>query len=216
MENMSIYEKLSCIQNEMQVPKNLYNSYGKYYYRNAETILETAKPICKKYRTTLIVSDDIKEVCGRWYVLSTAKLIDWDSESVIENHGFAREAENKTGMDSSQLTGSCSSYARKYALNGLFNLDDVKEADSNEQKQETDAKTKGKAEVKEQAKAKTQPSEQKPTAQAILATQKQIGLIVNMYAKNELNAMLKRLNKKNLTELTIEEASTMIKARGGE
>ena len=210
-KKMNIYEKLSCIQNEMQVPKNLFNSYGKYYYRNAETILETAKPICKKYRTTLVVSDDIREVSGRWYVLSTAKLIDWDSKEVIENHAFAREEENKKGMDASQVTGSCSSYARKYALNGLFNLDDVKDADSNEQKEETE----NKAQAKENKPAKTTPNEQKPNAQTILATSKQIGLILNLYAKNEIKAMLSRLKKNDLKELTIEEASKMIATRGG-
>ena len=130
---MTIYEKLSMIQNEMNVPKNMYNTFGKYYYRNAETILDTAKPICKKYRTTLTVSDEIFVSERGWtYVVGVATLFDWDSDKSIVNKAFAREEESKKGMDASQVTGSCSSYARKYALNGLFNLDDVKDADAEE------------------------------------------------------------------------------------
>lgn len=136
-ERISIYEKLSNIQNEMNVPKNLYNKFGKYYYRNAETILETAKPICKKYRATLTVEDRIHVAGERYYVESIAKLMDWDSCDSVINIAYAREEENKKGMDASQVTGSCSSYARKYALNGLFNLDDNKDADTDEFVQQT-------------------------------------------------------------------------------
>ena len=132
-EKKSIYEKLSLIQNEMKVGKNNYNKLGKYNYRSAEDILAEAKKICCKYRTTLILTDDIKVAEARYYVVANAILMDWDSRLTVEVTAMAREEETKKGMDSSQVTGSCSSYARKYALNGLFNLDDTKDADTDEQ-----------------------------------------------------------------------------------
>lgn len=132
-EKKSIYEKLSLIQNEMKVGKNNYNKFGEYNYRSAEDILAEAKKICCKYRTTLILTDDIKVAEARYYVVANAILMDWDSHITVEVTAMAREEENKKCMDASQVTGSCSSYARKYALNGLFNLDDTKDADTDEQ-----------------------------------------------------------------------------------
>lgn len=129
---MEFKEKIVNIQNSMKVPKNLYNNFGKYHYRNAETILETAKPICSGYGVLLTVSDEIVSVGDKTYIKATAKLYDVDSDATVETHGFAREADAKKGMDDSQITGACSSYARKYALNGLFCLDDTKDADTNE------------------------------------------------------------------------------------
>lgn len=138
----TLKEKLSFIQNELNVPKNLYNSFGKYSYRNAETILETAKPICKKYRTTLTVFDEIAMIGERYYIKATALLKDWDSDDNEVGMAYAREEYEKKGMDGSQITGSASSYARKYALNGLFNIDDTKDADTDEQHNESEAKGK--------------------------------------------------------------------------
>lgn len=129
---MEFKEKVVKIQKTMKVPKNLYNSFGKYHYRNAETILETAKPICSEFGVLLTVSDEIVNVGDKNYIKATAKLYDVESDASIETHGFAREADTKKGMDDSQITGACSSYARKYALNGLFCLDDTKDADTDE------------------------------------------------------------------------------------
>lgn len=134
---VNIYEKLSRIQCELKAPKNQYNKFGKYNYRNCEDILEGAKPICNKHRATLVVTDSIEVVEGRFYVMATATLHDWDSDSEISNKAYAREAENKTGMDVSQVTGASSSYARKYALNGLFCIDDTKDADTDAYKEQT-------------------------------------------------------------------------------
>lgn len=158
IEEMSIYEKLSHIQCELKAPKNLYNKFGKYYYRNAETILESAKPICKKYHTSLIVNDEIVFVEGRFYVKAIAKLCDWKGYSISAS-AYAREEEKKTGMDGSQLTGSCSSYARKYALNGLFNIDDTKDADTDEQYEENNARTNSQAKVTKRQKKVAQPQD---------------------------------------------------------
>lgn len=158
IEKMSIYEKLSHIQCELKAPKNLYNKFGKYYYRNAETILESAKPICQKYYTSLIVNDEIIFVEGRFYVKAIAKLYDWKGYNISAS-AYAREEEKKTGMDGSQLTGSCSSYARKYALNGLFNIDDTKDADTDEQYEENNARTNSQAKVTKQQKKVAQPQD---------------------------------------------------------
>ena len=130
--------KLVNIQAELKAPKNQVNSFGKYKYRSAEDIIEAVKPILFKYQTALLISDEIVQVADRVYVKATAMLIDETNEELpIKVYGWAREEEVKKGMDAAQITGSASSYARKYALNGLFAIDDTKDADStNEHKDE--------------------------------------------------------------------------------
>ena len=127
---MNLYEKLSIIQSKLKAPKNQYNSFGKYNYRSCEDILEGLKPLLLEYKATVTLSDEIKQIGDRYYIKATANLIDCESGESISNTALAREEDSKKGMDSSQLTGSTSSYARKYALNGLFCIDDVKDADS--------------------------------------------------------------------------------------
>lgn len=121
---------LSKIQTELHAPKNQYNGFGKYKYRSLEDIFEGLKPLLKQYECSVVVSDEIVEVGGRIYIKATATLYDKDNNQVAGNTGWARESETKKGMDDSQVTGATSSYARKYALNGLFAIDDVKDADS--------------------------------------------------------------------------------------
>jgi len=129
---MNIYEKLLEIQIELKAPKNQYNSFGNYNYRNAEDILEAVKPLCKKNKCILTLSDSIINIGDRYYIQAIARLSDLEKSESIEVNGLAREPLEKKGMDSSQITGATSSYARKYALNGLFNIDDTKDSDSNE------------------------------------------------------------------------------------
>lgn len=124
----NIDERLIHIQGELKAPKSQENKFGGYKYRSCEDILEAVKPLLKKEKVTLTISDDIVEVGGRVYVKATATLS--DGEDTITTSAFAREAETKKGMDDSQITGSASSYARKYALNGLFAIDDTKDADA--------------------------------------------------------------------------------------
>ena len=127
---MSIFEKLSLIQEELKAPKNQYNDYGKYSYRNCEDILEAVKPLCKKNNTTLILFDEPMIIGERYYIRATATLVDLeDVNATIAVVAYAREEESKKGMDGSQVTGAASSYARKYALNGLFCIDDAKDSD---------------------------------------------------------------------------------------
>lgn len=135
-ETMNIYEKLSHIQNELKAPKNQHNDFGNYNYRSCEDILEALKPICNKYKTTLILCDEIQMIGDRTYVMAISTLVDWESESKICSTAYARESVTKKGMDDSQVTGSTSSYARKYSLNGLFNIDDTKDEDGNEMAKE--------------------------------------------------------------------------------
>lgn len=125
-------EKLSRIQVGLKAPKDLYNEFGKYKYRNAESIFEAVKPFLEKERCCLIMADSIENIGGKNYVKATATLYDSDEEAQISASAYAREADSKKGMDDSQVTGATSSYARKYALNGLFLLDDTKDTDTNE------------------------------------------------------------------------------------
>ena len=123
-------QALKKIQQELKAPKSQYNNYGRYAYRSAEDILEAVKPLLAKYDAELTLTDDIIEVSGRIYVKATAVLKGNDETESITVTAFAREPAEKKGMDESQITGTASSYARKYALNGLFLIDDNKDADS--------------------------------------------------------------------------------------
>ena len=126
---MNIYEKLLYIQTNLKAPKNQFNKFGNYKYRNCEDILEAVKPIQQQVKAVTILTDEIVHIGERYYVKATARLIDTENGEKIENTAFAREEETKKGMDGSQITGSSSSYARKYALNGLFDIDDTKDSD---------------------------------------------------------------------------------------
>lgn len=125
----NVYEKLMNIQAELKAPKNQYNEFGKYHYRSCEDILEALKPLLAKHQAAVTISDEIVLIGDRYYVKATATLIDVENGDKVEVSAYAREDEQKKGMDASQLTGSTSSYARKYALNGLFAIDDTKDSD---------------------------------------------------------------------------------------
>lgn len=128
---MNIYEKLGVIQSKLKAPKGQYNSFGKYKYRSCEDILEAVKPLLAETKTVLCITDQMEVVGDRVYVRAETHLKDSeDSSSEIVTVAYAREEESKKGMDSSQVTGAASSYARKYALNGLFCIDDNKDSDS--------------------------------------------------------------------------------------
>lgn len=131
-----VYGKLMMIQKELKAPKGQYNSFAKYNYRSCEDILEAVKPLCIKNNATLLLNDAVQEVSGRFYVVATATLIDTESGDSVSANAYAREPQDKKGMDDSQITGMASSYARKYALNGLFCIDDTKDADTDEVKRQ--------------------------------------------------------------------------------
>ena len=127
---MTIYEKLAKIQSTLKAPKGQYNSFGKYKYRNCEDILEAVKPLLAEVKVVVIIGDELELIGSRFYVKATARFIDCETDAQITNTAYAREEDTKKGMDGSQITGASSSYARKYALNGLFAIDDTKDSDT--------------------------------------------------------------------------------------
>ena len=125
---MEFIEKIVAIQSELKAPKGQYNSFGKYNYRSCEDILEGVKPLLAKHSLILTIQDNVELIGDRYYVKATATLS--DGTNSISTSAYARESLDKKGMDASQVTGATSSYARKYALNGLLAIDDTKDADS--------------------------------------------------------------------------------------
>ena len=128
-DTTTLVERLQAVQAELKAPKGQTNAFGKYKYRSAEDILEALKPLLNKQKLALIITDEMVEVGGRVYVKASAAVIDSMGAQLSVN-AYAREAEDKKGMDVAQISGSASSYARKYALNGLFCIDDTKDADA--------------------------------------------------------------------------------------
>lgn len=195
---MKVYAKLIKIQAELKAPKNQYNSFGKYSYRSCEDILEAVKPLASKYGCALIIGDEIVNIGDRFYVKATATLIDSESGDYVNNTAYAREDLDKKGMDGSQLTGATSSYARKYCLNGLFAIDDTKDADTNEYTE----RTKNTAPKKPQL-----PKQDETKLKRMFAVAHEAG-----YTENMLHTFSeKAFGKKSLKELTNEEIDTIIK-----
>ena len=209
---MNIYEKLLKAQVELKAPKGQYNSFGKYKYRSCEDILEALKPVLDKLKLTLFISDEIVEVGGsykvskkdetvesegRKYVKATITLVNIEKpDEIIKTSALAREEETKKGMDGSQITGASSSYARKYALNGMFMIDDTKDSDS--------TNTHGKEE-------KTEVERKKEAIEAInkLAdTEEKTEKVFDMIAKFNKNSLL------DCTPEELKKVYTEIKKKG--
>lgn len=184
-------EKLSRIQAELKAPKSQRNNFGNYNYRSCEDILEAVKPLLAREGLVLTITDSIEMVGNRYYVKATATVT--DGEKNFTTTAFAREAENKKGQDESQITGSSSSYARKYALNGLFCIDDTRDADT------MDNTEKPKAAPKAPRKA--------DSLRAIAAAAKELGA-----TPDDLKEVMRRhYNKASSNELTDAEAADMEK-----
>jgi len=126
---MNIHENLAAIQSALKAPKSQFNSFGGYHYRNAEDILEAVKPLLAQQGCVLTCTDEIVLIGERYYVKATATICNKEGQ-IVQTCAYAREEESKKGMDGSQVTGASSSYARKYALNGLFCIDDTKDSDT--------------------------------------------------------------------------------------
>jgi hypothetical protein len=140
MSGKAVYAALLAVQQNLKAPKGQYNSFGKYKYRSCEDILQAARPLCNENGLVLTVSDEIISMGARFYVKATSKVTDIATGESVENVAYAREDDTKKGMDAAQITGACSSYARKYSLCGLFAIDDNKDVDTEEyqgKKQET-------------------------------------------------------------------------------
>lgn len=134
---MGVYAKLLEIQQAIKAPKDQRNDFGNYKYRSCEDIVEAVKPLLGEQKAVLTISDEIKMVGDRYYIFSTASIVDVETGERVEVTAQAREADSKKGMDPSQVTGATSSYARKYALNGLLAIDDTKDADAQAPVQQT-------------------------------------------------------------------------------
>ena len=190
---MNVTQKLIKVQNELKAPKGNYNSFGKYKYRSAEDILEAVKPLNADNGLLLTLSDK-PTLIGEWhYIEATATIT--DGETSLSVTAYARESLNKKGMDESQITGTASSYARKYALNGLYLIDDTKDADTDEYQQQTN---------QEQAPKK--------------ASDKQLDLITKLLKgdSDRLAKMLAYYKVTDLTKLSAAQASATIKKLQGQ
>ena len=127
---VNVHEKLLQVQQQLKAPKSQYNKFGDFHYRSCEDIQEAVKPLLAEVKAVLLTGDEIVQIGSRFYIKATAVFQDTESPDCITNTAFARENEEKPKMDAAQITGSCSSYARKYALNGLFCIDDAKDPDT--------------------------------------------------------------------------------------
>lgn len=156
-----LVKKLMQIQNRLKAPKSQYNSFSNFHYRSAEDILEALKPLLMEQELTLFINDEIVQIGERYYIKAVCTLT--DGKENIETQAFAREAENKKGSDESQITGACSSYARKYALNGMFCIDDAKDPDS-EDNRETKKTQSAKREFK-----KTEPKKEESKTEEFIS-----------------------------------------------
>lgn len=156
-EQKTNWQVLAEIQSELKAPKGQYNSYGGYKYRSCEDILEAVKPILKKHDATIMLSDSIEQIGDRIYIKATATF--YSGAMPIVATAYAREPETKKGMDESQITGTASSYARKYALNGLLLIDDTKDSDTDEYHTQTTAKSRQKPQIADNSDnlSKTEP-----------------------------------------------------------
>lgn len=134
----NVYQKLMIVQSKLKAPKGQYNSFGKYKYRSCEDILTAVKPLLAEVGAVIVIEDGLEMVGDRIYIKATASFYETENGARISNTAYAREEETKKGMDGSQITGTASSYARKYALNGLLLIDDTKDADTDENRNERD------------------------------------------------------------------------------
>lgn len=201
---MNIYQSLNYIQSNLKAPKGQFNSFGKYHYRSCEDILEGVKPHLKETNTCLVISDEIVTIGEHNYIKATATLYGADGGAVA-NSAFAKEPLEKKGMDPSQITGATSSYARKYALNGLFCIDDTKDAD-------TDAYTANTTQTQAKSKAKATETntirEKRVKEEYLKSITQQMGIkqinpkLISEYIKNTFN-------KKTSNELTEDELKAL-------
>lgn len=182
---MNILEKLHALQINLKVPKGQYNSFGNYSFRSCEDILTAVKPYEENFKFIIILTDELVYIGERYYIKATAKMIDLEGDGIIENTAYAREEETKKGMDGSQITGASSSYARKYALNGLLGLDDVKDSDSTN-------------------------THSNQTSQNKLVTERQLPILEKIYTGENLKKVLDKYKIKTLSEMPFEIAKELI------
>lgn len=195
-----ILTKLNKVQTELKAPKGQYNNFGKYKYRNCEDILEAVKPLLSKYGLVILIDDSLELVGERYYIRAKAIVYDIESGNSICNSAYAREEETKKGMDASQITGSASSYARKYALNGLLAIDDTKDSDSqNNGSKPNVATNNGK---------QTSSADEKQKLQVQIAN---VAKNFKIDPKEVIAIIRSKYKKENSDEMTVEELKGLLK-----
>lgn len=190
MERTKIFEKLSKVQAELNAPKSRHNKFGNYDYRSCEDILQAVKPLLAANGLVLILNDEIIERAGRFYVESTATIYEMETLETLRATAYARESESKSGMDAAQITGAASSYARKYALNALFNIDDTKDADADEYTQES-------APICEDCGEVIKPTDKYTVEKIVESTKKSFGVVCCMKCGALRLARIKADKEKN-------------------
>ena len=168
MAGKAVYAALLAVQQNLKAPKGQYNSFGKYKYRSCEDILQAARPLCNENGLIITIQDDVEHIGGRFYIRAIAKVTDIATGESVENAAYAREDDTKKGMDAAQITGACSSYARKYALCGLFAIDDNKDADTDEFARQKPQEGAGKATAQKPTQDKGAQDEMRKKALAAL------------------------------------------------
>lgn len=217
MSELTIYEKLSNVQNALKAPKNQYNKFGNYSYRSCEDILEAVKPLLKEQGLLLTIDDEVMTLGERYYIKAAATVLDIKSGEGITKTAYAREAMSKKGMDESQVTGATSSYARKYALNGLFCIDDNKDMDSGELQEERKNRMNAARKQTQPKAAPANPTAEQPpqvglgeiddadvTNLLVLAAQK------NVSRSNLINSVGRNYGKSDFKELTKKEYDKIV------
>lgn len=202
---MELFQKLLKVQAKLKAPKNQYNDFGKYSYRSCEDIVEAVKPLLAEEGLVMTISDDLVLIGDRHYIKATVTVT--DSENSHKVNGFAREAEKKKGMDESQITGAASSYARKYALNGMFAIDDCKDSDATNKHDKTNN-------GKQKASSNSKKKKTKSSPQGI-ASKKQLKYMHTLrnqigVSEEALRNAIRAYDKESSKELTTKEASEII------
>ena len=213
---MQLYGKLLEVQEQLKVPKAQWNDYSKFYYRNMDDILQALKPLLKEHKLLLYMTDGVKEISGKNYIEATVTLIDAETGDKISVNGYAREAAEKKGMDEAQITGTCSSYARKYALAGLFCLDnDGNDPDAMDNR---GANTKQHGKQNNQTQGQNQPQNGQGQRKGKGLTDKQINRAkakMRDAGQSDESVQLwieKRYNKSSVADLTHQEYDELCKA----
>lgn len=216
IKGLDIKEKLLRIQNELKVNKDNFNEHGNFSYRNCEDIMEKVKPLCLKYRCLVLMQDDIKLIGDRFYIRAQVDLHDLESGNIISVAALARETESRKGFDESQLTGSSSSYARKYALGGMFAIDDGKDADTLDNTKQGVASLKKKDKQEdvsdEEAKADKERKEQLQKVQGVMRAILQNPKATNEQVANNQQEVLSLFSKHqvDLKGLSLASAETLV------
>lgn len=203
--NKELLKKLLEVQKNLKAPKNQKNTFSNFMYRSCEDILQAARPLCNENGLLLLLKDSIEQVGERYYVKSTAQVVDIDSGESIETEAFAREPEQKTKFDDAQVTGASSSYARKYALCALFAIDDTRDADTDEYQRQAKGNQQA-AQSSKPKQANTSPQdEKKAVLQRLTADMKQNGM-----GNEEMKLLIqKKFGKESSAALSLQECKIL-------